>query len=166
MLLANLSTPDEWMLILQHPVWRDSMKWLIDHSSSADIGIYKLGIDGWYANVHQYLTRPSEECIWESHRLTIDIQLITSGKERILSAPSTSLLDPTRYISHADRQEWKSVDMSLSVPTTLEMHPGNFAIFLPNEGHCPMIAIGEPLLIRKTVIKIPSKLFLDNDLET
>jgi len=35
------------------------------------------------------------------------------------------------------------------------LRPGDLVIFLPGEAHCPKIALGEPVALRKLVVKIP-----------
>ena len=155
MLLGILKNEDHWRPFLHHPIWYKSMCWLLDSASSAELGTYQLGKDGWYANVHQYHTKEQDDCIWESHRQTIDIQYIVSGNERILWSPISRLEGPVRTLDHVDRQEWTFNRSSDIQPASLEMIAGYFVIFLSNEGHCPMIAVDTPQLIRKTVVKIP-----------
>jgi biofilm protein TabA len=138
------------------------MRWLLDSASTAELGTYQLGKNGWYANVHQYHTREQYKCVWESHQHTIDIQYILSGTERILWAPISQLEGPVRTLVDVDRQEWSLNGLSDIPPTSLEMNAGNFVIFMANEGHCPMIANGTPQIIRKTVIKIPAHLLSSN----
>lgn len=134
------------------------MVWLVENASSADLGTYQLGQEDWYANVHEYRTKDQEKCIWESHQHTIDIQYVISGSEQILWMPTSELHGPTKTYENIDRQEWKLNTSITNWPSQLVLTAGFFAIFLPFEGHCPMIALGEPILIRKVVVKIPSTL--------
>ena len=158
MLLGSLANEDHWRPFLRHPIWEQSMRWLLDSASTAELGTYQLGINGWYANVHQYHTREQRNCVWESHQHTIDIQYILSGTERILWAPISQLEGPVRTLVDVDRQEWNLNGSSDFLPASLEMIAGHFVIFTANEGHCPMIATNAPQMIRKTVIKIPEYL--------
>jgi uncharacterized protein, YhcH/YjgK/YiaL family len=102
------------------------------------------------------------DCIWESHCQTIDIQYIISGNERILWSPISQLEGPVRTLDHVDRQEWIINRSDEGLPSSLEMIAGYFVIFMANEGHCPMIAINMPHMIRKAVIKIPAHLLSSN----
>ena len=162
MFCSSLSQQSQWNGFLQSKVWRKSIFWLIEHSSSAELGTYQLGEDDWYANVHQYTTKEISHCVWESHQYTIDIQYMISGREQILWMPTSELQGPTKTFDVIDRQEWNNARViELEATSKLVLSSGFFAIFLPNEGHCPMIKINNPSLVRKTVIKIPSRLFFD-----
>ena len=155
MLCSFLPNTSHWAPLLSNSVWRKSLSWLQKKASTADLGTYPLGRNDWYANVHEYRTRDQQQCVWESHQHTIDIQYIITGCEKILWMPTSDLIGPTKSFINIDRQEWKTpIDKSKS-SSQLHLSPGFFAIFLPNEGHCPMIRVTYPTLIRKAVIKIP-----------
>lgn len=155
MFLSNINNVDDWSPFLNHRIWHESMRWLLEHASAANFGTYPLGDDGWFANVHQYHTKEESLCVWESHQHTIDIQFLMSGKERILWSPISQLQGPTKTLDYCDRQEWHALDSENLCISSLDLSPGFFVIFLPNEGHCPMISIKDPELIKKTVVKIP-----------
>ncbi|MDD3155663.1 MAG: YhcH/YjgK/YiaL family protein, partial [Victivallaceae bacterium] len=38
--------------------------------------------------------------------------------------------------------------------TILTLTPGVFAVFFPNEGHMPCLAVGSPATVKKVVVKI------------
>ena len=98
-----------------------------------------------------------DDCIWESHQQTIDLQYLIAGSEIILWDSTENLKGPMKTLVNPDRQEWISIE-SRSEHSMLRMMPGNFAMFLPNEAHCPMIAAKNPEQIKKVVVKIPSYL--------
>jgi len=152
MFCAFLRDDEAWRSVLMHPVWQASLVWLSENAQSAGLGDYPLGEAGWFANVHTYQTRAESGCIWESHAHTVDVQYMINGQESIRWLPTRLLGQPLRKLADRDRLEWASP----SVPSTLlQMSNDMFAVFLPGEGHCPMIAVDAPMHIRKAVVKIP-----------
>ena len=164
MFCSSLVNRSQWSSVLSAPVFSKSLAWLSQNASFAELGTYHLGQNDWFANVHEYKTKDQELCVWESHRHTIDIQYIISGSEQILWLPTSELEGPTKTFDNIDRQEWKGKHHGPNHPSTIILSAGFFVIFLPNEGHCPMISVGDSALIRKTVIKIPSYLISDGQL--
>ncbi len=156
MFVSYIEDQSAWHPVLMHRVLHESLEWLANCTKSINFGIYHMGKPNWYANVHGYTTLPNEtECCWENHKHTVDIQYLITGRERIRWTNVKCLGHPLRYIEDKDRQEFKMP----SVKTTqFIMEPGMFAIFLPSDAHCPKIAIGEPEILRKVVIKIPIRL--------
>ena len=161
MFCSSLVNRSHWSPLLSEDVWNKSLAWLLQNASAAELGTYQLGQMDWFANVHEYTTKDQELCAWESHQHTIDIQYVISGSEKILWMPTSELEGPTKTFENIDRQEWKVKDLGSPRPSQIVLSAGFFAIFLPNEGHCPMIKDGNPALIRKTVIKIPLSLLRD-----
>ncbi|MDC2993768.1 YhcH/YjgK/YiaL family protein [bacterium] len=164
MFCSSLLNRSHWSPLLSEEVWHKSLAWLLKNASAAELGTYSLGQPDWFANVHEYKTKDQELCTWESHQHTIDIQYVISGSEQILWMPTSELEGPTKIFDNIDRQEWKVKDHLPQLPTKIVLSAGFFAIFLPNEGHCPMIRDGNSALIRKTVIKIPFSLLRDGQL--
>ena len=152
MFCAYLIDPSAWQAILSHPVLQASLNWLEQHAATAALGDYPLGEHGWYANVHTYLTRAEPDCLWESHAQTVDVQCVITGEEGIRWLPVRALRGPLRTYTDRDRLEWAP---PAETTTLLTLRAGMFAIFLPGEAHCPMIALDAPMPIRKAVVKIP-----------
>lgn len=139
------------------PIIESSLNWLTEHVASATLGNYPLGKPDWFANVHTYETRSEAACIWESHAQTADLQYVITGEEGIRWFPASKLNGPLRTFRDCDRLEWESPSPTASM---LTLRSGMFAIFLPGEAHCPMIALDSPMQIRKAVVKIPLSLLL------
>lgn len=155
MFSAHLKNMTLWAPVLQHDVFRESLAWLKENATTAEIGNYALGQPGWYANAHGYETLLEKECLWENHRHTIDIQYLLSGCEGIRWDDVKQLGEPCRYVEDQDREEF---EVSRGGSSLLVMPPGMFAIFLPGEAHCPKIALNESETLRKVVVKIPMSL--------
>jgi YhcH/YjgK/YiaL family protein len=155
MFCAYLNDPSAWRPLLSDPVLQTSLNWLAEHAASAALGDYPLGEPDWFANVHTYATRAETNCLWESHAQTADVQYVMSGEEGIRWLPANKLSEPVRTYHDRDRLEWAP---PAGTATLLTLRAGMFAIFLPGEAHCPMIALDEPMTIRKAVVKIPVRL--------
>jgi YhcH/YjgK/YiaL family protein len=155
MFCAYLNDPTASGPLLSHPVLQTSLNWLAEHAASATLGDYPLGETDWYANVHNYDTRPEPGCLWESHAQTADVQYVITGQEGIRWLPASLLSGPVRSFTDRDRLEWAP---PAETATLLTLRAGMFAIFLPGEAHCPMIALNATMPIRKAVVKIPLRL--------
>lgn len=155
MLCGQLDNNATWKPILRHTVFLKSLRWLQEYAITAEFGDYPLGKPNWYANVHGYETVPESESSWENHMHTIDIQYLISGREGIRWANVNKLGSPQCYHKEKDRQEFGHPGGLISL---IVMQPGMFAIFMPGDAHCPKISLGEPNLLRKAVVKIPTLL--------
>ena len=160
MFCTFLNEPSAWQPLLSNPLIHSSLRWLDRHAASAALGDYPLGEPDWYANVHTYETRSEADCVWESHAQTVDVQYVISGEEGIRWTPTWTLTGPSRTFTDRDRLEWTPPPEATSL---LTLRAGMFAIFLPDEAHCPMIALDAPMPILKAVVKIPARLLESSD---
>lgn len=107
---------------------------------------------GAYAIEQVYTTRPRAACFFESHRQYIDVQAVVEGEEFIEVAPLDRLRVVQPYAE--DRDVVKYADFEFG--SRLRLGAGDIAVLLPPDGHMPCLATGPtPLLVRKTVVKIP-----------
>jgi biofilm protein TabA len=107
--------------------------------------------DNCFALVQSYVTKPPMQGKFEAHRKYIDIQFIQAGCETILWSPLAALTQVTPPYAvekdiafFANPSQWTPVNLCA----------GQFAIFFPEDGHAPGLEYGEPVEVRKTVIKI------------
>ena len=155
MFTAALSATPLWQPFLTHPVLQKSLAWISGNAATSAEGIYELGEPGWFVNVHGYTTKPADECQWENHLQTIDVQYLIEGAEGILVRPVEHLGEPTLFKAESDTQKFAGT----TEPSTLvALRPGDFVIFLPGEAHCPKVALGASAPLRKLVVKIPARL--------
>lgn len=160
MIFSNINHPHLWESFLTLPVYRDSMQWILNNASDAAEGIYELGESGWFVNVHSYTTQAEQECTWENHTKTIDIQYLIEGREAIDVLPVEVHGEPVSFKEESDTQKFAPV----SIPATRTvMQDGDFVVFLPGEAHRPKIAVGQPASLRKLVVKIPSALCANSE---
>lgn len=106
---------------------------------------------GAFALEQVYLSKPSPEIRWESHRQYIDLQLVVMGRERMEVTEASTLKVEDDRTPGAD-----VILYAAQAPATvLQVGPGEGAVFFPEDAHRPSLADGQPSEIRKLVVKIP-----------
>lgn len=130
----------------------------IDWLKSQDLKTLENGkyeIDGKlvYANVMSYTTIPWEEAKFEAHENYTDIQYVIEGRETMTYAPKGELQEKVPYNPEKDVVFYDNANPG--VPVVVEA--GEFMIFHPWDGHKPKAAAGEPLEVKKVVVKICEK---------
>ena len=155
MFTSSIQHPNRTNTFLNYPIFLESFEWILKNAETASAGIHELGKPNWFVNVHGYATQPREQCVWENHTRTVDIQYIIDGVEGIDFARVEALGEPTLYKSETDTQKFSPEPFASS---HLVLHAGEFVVFFPGEAHRPKIAVGEPCTLRKLVVKIPMNL--------
>ena len=125
----------------------------LEYLRTTDMAAVALGrhdIDGnrLFALVHEYTTKPPDQCVWEAHRRYIDVQFLASGDERMGYAPLSQIREREPYDSGRD--------VAFFEPGTefITIRAGMFAIFGPEDVHSPSHhPAGSPAQVRKVVIK-------------
>jgi biofilm protein TabA len=105
---------------------------------------------GSFALEQAYLSKPRPEAFLESHRKYIDVQAVVAGEEiqevvdigrMTVEAPYNAERDLIKYLDFQDT-------------SLLSAREGLVAVFFPVDGHISR-ASGAPVLVRKTVVKVP-----------
>ena len=92
------------------------------------------------------LKRPEDAPV-ETHKKYLDIQLVLSGSERFGWIAAEELKDAAAPFDVA-----KDICFWNDTPTMyFDLHEGQMAIFLPEDGHAPMIGSGS---IKKCIVKV------------
>lgn len=91
----------------------------------------------------------------ETHSNFADLQMLIDGEETIYYAPVAELPCTSAYDAAGDYALYQA---DMDTATALTLKPGNFTIFLPEEGHMPGCGNGKPVV--KAVIKIHKSLFV------
>lgn len=115
--------------------------------TALQIGRHDIEADNLYALVQEYTTRPFEQGKWEAHRKYIDIQHMVSGVERMGFA-NLAFTQLGEYFPDRDFQSLSGIGSSVDVL------PGAFTIFFPQDAHMPCLCVDQPVPIRKVVLKI------------
>jgi YhcH/YjgK/YiaL family protein len=112
-------------------------------------GRYDVSGDDAYIAVSTYETKPiNADRRFEAHRDYIDVQLLLEGREIIGFADKKDLT-----VTDAYRPDYELYGM-INEFDRIVLEDGKFAVIYPGEAHAPGLAVGEPIKVRKAVIKI------------
>lgn len=124
-------------------------KWLaetdLDHTAA---GSYPI-CEGVTANVQEYDTFPASQGSFETHDKFFDIQYLISGKEQFGVCKREGLVkkeeNPDNDVVFYEEPELSG---------TVLLLPGDLIIVAPEDAHKPRCAAGEPMFVRKVVVKV------------
>lgn len=102
-----------------------------------------------YAKVSTIKTR--EQGKFEAHRLVADVFYVVSGEEKIGVSKYEDLQNLVRPYDRRDAELYETS----SNPSYVTLTPGKSAIFFPEEGHQPNMAVSGPSEVKLVVIKVP-----------
>lgn len=121
--------------------------------NSLPTGITKIMGDDLFINVQEAPAKSRKEARFESHRRMIDIQVPLSNSEEYGWTPTAALPNGT-YDEGCDMTMHDPAAPKTSEDVTqtyFMLHPGQFAIFFPEDGHAPAIT---PTGLHKAIIKV------------
>jgi len=106
---------------------------------------------GAYAMEMAFLTKTRSEGFFETHRRFVDVQVVVSGEEvmEVECADRLAVTQPYDETKDFSKHE------DGGFPSVLRMRSGDVAVFWPADAHMPSLAVSQPALVRKTVIKVP-----------
>lgn len=133
-----------------HPQFAAALAFLQRHDpDTLEPGRYEVDDLGAFALVSEYESRPLAECFIECHRRFIDIQLLLRGSEGVGFCSRGA----GRELPYDEEKDFLKLEGKADFFT---LQPGSFVIFFPDDGHMPMIRLGEePSQVKKVVFKIP-----------
>jgi len=112
-------------------------------------GKYEIEGDEIYALLLTYKTEAEEVRGFEVHRQYLDVQYILSGREFIYWAPLEEMTPAGEYSEEKD-----IIFLSGDARARLQLTPGSFALFFPEDAHKPNCAWDGPQQVRKAVVKV------------
>lgn len=132
-----------------HPLFGEVAAFLreTDLEALAD-GRHEVGRDGCFALVGGYRTIAPGQGFIECHRRHVDVQILVRGVERIGVVPRARCT-ATAW------DEARDLETLAGEVDYVTLRPGLFAVFLPQDGHMPMLAAGAPADVQKVVVKVP-----------
>jgi YhcH/YjgK/YiaL family protein len=148
------SSTTEW-LARQSDVFKQAFAWLTAMPASQPDGRIDLDEDRIFILVQGYDTLPADQCRWESHRRTIDIQYIFEGGEAI-DYQRPGVLTPNN--DYDDKREVEFWQPTAPPAATLLMSAGTYVVFLANEPHRPKGSDRVNRAVRKAVFKIDASI--------
>lgn len=113
-------------------------------------GVYEIQGKEIYAQVFDAQTKPAEEVRPEAHEKYVDVQFLASGKERLGFTSDTGRYEVEERLDDRDLIFFKSVENE----GYIEAVPGCYSMFFPSDIHRPALISGEPMTVRKVVVKV------------
>lgn len=118
--------------------------------TTMETGVYEIQGKDIYAQVMDAQTAPGDTKRPEVHEKYIDVQFLASGKERLGFTFDTGSYEVDERLEDKDLIFYKSVENEGYIDAV----PGCYSIFFPEDVHRPAVAAGEPMTIRKVVVKV------------
>ena len=144
MILDSVNHIDSYRSV--HPrIWAGLQLLRTDLSGLAD-GRYELDGDRIFYMIQTYMTKPVND-LPEAHRKYADIQCVLSGAECIDVGDLAGMTEVEAYPERDLRLYHGRLDR-------LTMTPGRFMVLFPQDAHAAAIAVLEPELCHKVVIKV------------
>ena len=151
MILDTIDNIDTIKYIKRSPALQEAFEWFKNTPEDIEEGTYELRGKDLYVIVTSFDTQPREDCIFESHRTYVDVQFMIEGGEIIDWSPIKLLTPQDEYNEEGDYILYPAPE---ETPTSLQMKPGRFAIFFPEDGHSVKINDGINSRAKKWVAKI------------
>jgi YhcH/YjgK/YiaL family protein len=117
--------------------------------ATVEDGKHEIDGDEIYALIMSYDTEPEGARSFEAHRKHLDVQYLLSGREVIYWAPIEQLTPAGEY-----SQEKDILFLYGEPRARLQLTPGSFAVFYPEDAHKPNCAWEDPQQVRKAVVKV------------
>ena len=159
MIYGHIKHSNSHKHLLVHPVWKCAFDALKELTPASPAGVTPLDGTKQFINVHTYETLPRNDCRFEHHHHTIDLQYIISGGEIIDWAPTWELDPKDSYLEAKDFQYLHPPVTHDAESTKLKMRAGYFAIFYPTDAHRPKVYDGFNKNVFKAVVKIDTSVF-------
>jgi biofilm protein TabA len=152
MIYGTLSDSNQLRMLCCNEIWRQAFDWLGHLSPESPFGTEER-LDGKLKlSIDSYSTKVFQDCRFESHREFIDIQFSLSGGELIHFTDHHNLAPDGHYTASADVQFYQCPDVIKGV--TLPMESGSYAIFYPEDAHCPQVSDEQNTFSKKAVLKV------------
>ena len=108
-----------------------------------ETGVYEIEGKLMYAQVFDAETEPY-----------LDVQFLVTGREKLGFTPDTGNYEVAERYDERDLIFVKDVENEGFITST----PGCFCVFFPTDIHRPQVADGEPMEVRKVVVKVSLEL--------
>ncbi|MBS0849653.1 YhcH/YjgK/YiaL family protein [Citrobacter sp. JGM124] len=147
MIIGNIHALQDWL-----PV---ELRQVIEHvktyiTPETPVGKHDIDGNNLFVLLTEDLTQPLADRKAEYHTRYLDIQIVLRGQEGMVF--SCLPADQSNIEWHADK------DLAFLPAGEQEksviLNEGDFVIFYPGEVHKPMVAVGEPAIVRKIVVKV------------
>ena len=132
------------------PIPQDALDFVLKMTADTPNGRYDFGAD-CYVNVMVCDTSAALAPM-EAHEKFIDVQMVLAGEEKIYVTPKAPLTLTEPYNAEKDIAfyAWEHAE-------AVTYAAGEAVVLYPEEAHLPGRAAGEPMTIKKAVLKLKSK---------
>lgn len=150
MIVGHLDQPKSYATLLTDDDWRLAFQWAIAaRTQPPEDGEHLLRGHEVRAMVKTVQTKERSEGVFEAHRREVDVHVCLDGSEVIEAVPRSALTPRTEYDAEKDYTLYDVPDST----ERIEMTPGAFAVFFPEDGHMPSLKFQHPQT-RKIVFKV------------
>ena len=118
--------------------------------SESDVGTKRVVNDNFFYSVQSYMTKPAEECRFESHRRYVDIQILAAGEEIMDLADISRLSVEEEYSEQKDVMYWNTPRRMSRV----SLGAGDSIVLYPETAHRGGISVNESKNVLKVVGKV------------
>ncbi len=131
-----------------NPLFAEAIEYLTSHDFlNEEVGKRQLKGKDLYINISQTEPKTKEEARLETHALFIDIQIPILGDEVMGYTPTADLGEISQqYDTEKDITFYRGL-----AENYINVRPGMFAIFFPQDGHAPGIT---PTGVKKIIVKV------------
>ena len=118
-----------------NPLFKEVVAFIENNNLAAmEPGKHPIKDGDLFVNIQVAKGKAPDEAVLETHRRMIDIQIP-------LSCPEVIGYIPRQYLSRAEYDATKDITFYLDRPEQyITVHPGEFVIFFPEDGHAPCIS--------------------------
>lgn len=97
----------------------------------------------------EYETKDATECLWEAHRIYLDVHCVLEGEEFVQIADISNTTVTKEYDPEGDYALFDA-----KKEHTIHLKKGMFLALFPNEVHQTAVKVEQPVALRKIVFKI------------
>ena len=135
-----------------------AIQYLTDNDiTTMEKGKYEIDGTDMFVLVMDAQTATMQEKKAEAHKKYIDVQYLATGEERVGFTPDVGGYDIELDDESRDLILFSRIENESFVDVT----PGCYTIFFPEDIHRPCVAVNEPMTVRKAVVKIHVSLLDD-----
>lgn len=149
---------ENWKIYPYGAAWKLAFEFLIALTPDAEEREYPLLGDEVFARVMSYETRSPGASVLETHKKYVDVQAVLAGKEGMEWFPAEGLAIDKPYDGTKEAQFYIRPKPG---PARVDVIPGIFVAFFPNDAHMPSLMTGNrPERVKKMVVKIRAELLM------
>ena len=137
--------------------WREVLRFIAAAPLDLPAGERALRGEDLFVRVLDFVTGPQADAVLESHRKYNDVHVVLQGSELIRVWPAATLSVRQEYDADKDVMFYEPPPVA---PLVLDLRPGHFVVFQPQDAHMPAIAAPQPARIRKLVFKVSTRLIV------